>query len=338
MIFKLNDMFDIEINNIARITERVLGHPRHETDTEGWTEYNCPYCADFDGVESDGKYNCCVNYREGYFHCWKCGTAGKISRVLKDYGGSSLVGEYYDEIRNIRNSQEYQLFQENTLVKNELIEVENAVKLPENFRLISSADKESYSAYRYLKERGLDYKIINEFGIGYVPWSDDYKMRCRIIIPSYDQYKNLNYYVARDYTNKQKRKAMNPDVNKKEIIFNEGKINWCENIYLVEGPMDAISVPNSIPLLGKVLKEDFALYEAIVEKARANVIIMLDNDAIDDAREMYRFLNCGALKDRVRIIECPNGYDPSLFYQKFGKAGMLKLMRSARRLKEYELL
>ena len=331
-------MFDIEINNIARITERVLGHPRHETDTEGWTEYNCPYCADFDGVESDGKYNCCVNYREGYFHCWKCGTAGKISRVLKDYGVPSLVGEYYDEIRNIRNSQEYQLFQENTLVKNELIEVENAVKLPENFRLISSADKESYPAYRYLKERGLDYKIINEFGIGYVPWTDDYKMRCRVIIPSYDQYKNLNYYVARDYTNKQKRKAMNPDINKKEIIFNEGKINWCENIYLVEGPMDAISVPNSIPLLGKVLKEDFALYEAIVEKARANVIIMLDNDAIDDAREMYRFLNCGVLKDRVRIIECPNGYDPSLFYQKFGKTGMLKLMRSARRLKEYELL
>lgn len=331
-------MFDIEINNIARITERVLGHPRHTTDTEGWTEYNCPYCADFDGVDSDGKYNCCVNYREGYFHCWKCGSAGKISRVLKDYGGNNLVSEYYDEIRNIRNSQEYQLYQDNALVKSELIDVENAVKLPENFRLISSADKQSYPAYKYLKERGLDYKIINEFGIGYVPWSDDFKMRCRVIIPSYDQYKNLNYYVARDYTDKQKRKVINPDVNKKEIIFNEGKINWCETIYLVEGPMDAVSVPNSIPLLGKVLNEDFVLHGALVEKARAKVVIMLDNDAIEDAKEMYRFLNCGVLKDRIRIVECPNGYDPSLFYQKFGKKGILKLMRSARRLNEYELL
>lgn len=331
-------MFDIEINNIARITERVLGHPRHTTDTEGWTEYNCPYCADFDGVDSDGKYNCCVNYREGYFHCWKCGSAGKISRVLKDYGGNNLVSEYYDEIRNIRNSQEYQLYQDNALVKSELIDVENAVKLPENFRLISSTDKQSYPAYKYLKERGLDYKIINEFGVGYVPWSDDFKMRCRVIIPSYDQYKNLNYYVARDYTDKQKRKVINPDVNKKEIIFNEGKINWCETIYLVEGPMDAVSVPNSIPLLGKVLNEDFVLYGALVEKARAKVVIMLDNDAIEDAKEMYRFLNCGVLKDRIRIVECPNGYDPSLFYQKFGKKGILKLMRSARRLNEYELL
>ena len=94
-------MFDIELNNIARITERVLGQPKNATNIDGWNEFNCPRCSEEDGVESDGKYNCCVNYREGYFHCWKCGYAGKISRVLKDYGGSSVVGEYYDEIRNI---------------------------------------------------------------------------------------------------------------------------------------------------------------------------------------------------------------------------------------------
>lgn len=331
-------MFDIEIGNIARITERVLGNPRHETDTEGWTEYNCPYCSDMDGVDYDGKYNCCVNYREGYFHCWKCGTAGKISRVLRDYGCSSVVSEYYDEIRNIRNSQEYQLLQENKLVKNELIEVESTVKLPDNFRLISSADKESYTAYKYLKERGLDYGIINEFGIGYVPWSDNYKMRCRIVIPSYDQYKNLNYYVTRDYTGKQKLKYINPDIDKKTIIFNEQKINWCENITLCEGVFDSFVIPNSIPLLGKVLNEDFAVYQAIIEKARAKVNILLDDDAIDDAKKMYLFLNTGRLKDRVRFIECPKGYDASLFYEKFGKNGIYQLMRSARRLKEYELL
>ena len=331
-------MFDIELSNIARITERVMGQPKKTVDIDGWNEFNCPYCCEEEGVENDGKYNLCVNYREGYFHCWRCNTSGRISKVIRDYGGKAMLAEYYHEIESIRSSQEYQLYQENALVKSELIEVENAVRLPENFRLISSADRESYPAYKYLKERGLDYKLINEFGIGYVPWSDDYNMRCRVIIPSYDQYKNLNYYVARDYTNKQKRKVINPDVNKQNVIFNEGKVNWCENIYLVEGPMDAISVPNSIPLLGKALNEDFALYGAIIEKARANVVIMLDNDAIDDARKMYRFLNCGVLKDRIRIIECPDGYDPSLFYEKFGKEGILKLMRSARRLKEIELL
>lgn len=331
-------MFDIEINNIARITQRVLGNPRREVDINGWTDFNCPQCAENDGVESDGKHNCSINFKEGFFHCWKCGYAGKISRILKDYGGSSVVAEYYNEIKNIRNSQEYQLYQENALVKSELIDVENAINLPENFKRISSVDKESYPAYKYLKERGIDYDIINEFGIGYVPWSENYKMRNRIIIPSYDQYHNLNYFVSRDYTGKQKLKYINPDIDKKTIVFNEDKINWCENIYIVEGPMDSLVVPNSIPLLGKVINEDFAAYNAIIEKARANVIVLLDDDAINDAKKMYMFLNKGTLKDKVRFIECPSGYDASLWYQHFGKEGMVKLLRSARKLNEYELL
>jgi DNA primase len=331
-------MFDIETENIARIVERVIGNPRHETNIETWTTYNCPYCADYEGVESDGKYNCCVNYREGYFHCWKCGTAGKISRILKDYGGKSVVGEYYKELESIKKSQEYQLYKNNALVKSELIETDELLKLPENYRRISSADKESYGAYMYLKNRGLDYGIINDFEIGYVPWSDDYKMRTRIVIPSYDQYRNLNYYVTRDYSGKQKLKYINPNIDKKTIIFNEGKVNWGDNIILCEGVFDSFVLPNSIPLLGKVLNEDFAVYQALTEKARAKIVVLLDDDAINDAKKMYRFLNTGVLKDRIRLIECPNGYDASLFYEKFGKQGIYKLIKSARKLEEYELL
>lgn len=331
-------MFDLEVENISRIVERVVGQPRRETNIETWTDYNCPYCADIEGIESDGKYNCCVNYRDGYFHCWKCGTAGKISRLLRDFGGKSVVGEYYNEIKNIRDSQEYQLYKDNALVKSELIEVDELLKLPDNYRRISSADNESYRAYKYLKERGLDYDIINDFEIGYVPWSDDYKMRSRIVIPSYDQYRNLNYYVTRDYTGKQKLKYINPNVDKKTIIFNEGKVNWADNIILCEGVFDSFVLPNSIPLLGKVLNEDFAVYQALIEKARGKIIILLDDDAINDAKKMYRFLNTGRLKDKIRIIECPNGYDASLFYEKFGKQGIYKLIKSARKLKEYELL
>ena len=331
-------MFDLEIENISRIVERVVGQPRRETNIETWTDYNCPYCADIEGVESDGKYNCCVNYRDGYFHCWKCGIAGKISRILKDFGGNSVVGEYYKEIKSIRDSQEYQLYKNNALVKSELVEVDNLLTLPDNYRRISSADKESYRAYMYLKERGLDYDIINDFEIGYVPWSDDYKMRSRIVIPSYDQYRNLNYYVTRDYTGKQKLKYINPNIDKKTIIFNEGKVNWSDNIILCEGVFDSFVLPNSIPLLGKVLNEDFAVYQALIERARAKVIILLDDDAISDAKKMYMFLNTGCLKDKIRIIECPNGYDASLFYEKFGKKGIYKLIKSARKLKDYELL
>lgn len=335
---KFSKMFDIEIKNISRIVESVLGNPRRDVNLEGWTEYNCPYCSEADGIERDGKYNCCINFREGYFHCWKCSNSGKLSRIIREYGGQQILSEYYNELKSIKNSREYQFAQDNKLVNSELSDSDVALKLPDNFRLISSADSESYMAYKYLKSRGLNYEIINEYGIGYVPWSDNYKMRSRIVIPSYDQYRNLNYYVTRDYTGKQKLKYINPNIDKKKVIFNEGKINWCENIVLCEGIFDSMVIPNSIPLLGKVLNEDFAVYQAIIEKAREKVIIFLDDDALNDAKKIYMFLNTGRLKNKIKIIECPQGYDASLYYQYFGIKGILNLLRSARSLKEYELL
>ena len=36
-------MFDIELSNIARITERVMGQPKKAVDIDGWNEFNCPY-------------------------------------------------------------------------------------------------------------------------------------------------------------------------------------------------------------------------------------------------------------------------------------------------------
>lgn len=331
-------MFDLEISNIARITERVLGIPRRGTNTEGWTEFNCPYCADMDGVDSDGKYNCCVNYRDGYFHCWKCGTAGKLSKILRDYGGDHTVDEYYGEIRSIRDSQEFQLYSNNALVNSELSDEEKFLQLPEGFKKITKDDRQAYRAYCYLKSRGIDDEMINDFGIGYVPWSDNFKMRTRIVVPSYDQYKNLNYYVTRDYTGKQKLKYINPKIDKKNVIFNEGKINWGEDIILCEGVFDSFALPNSIPLLGKVLDEEFAVYKAIVEKARANIIIILDDDAVDSAKKMYRFLDSGKLRGRIRVAECPQGYDAALLFQYFGKKMIYKLIKSARKLEDYELL
>ena len=88
-------MFEV----IREIIEETIGQPRR--DGEGWLEYNCPFCALEKGVESDGKYNLAVNYGEDmktkpFFHCWRCGTAGKLSKLLKDFGSLESVSRYYN--------------------------------------------------------------------------------------------------------------------------------------------------------------------------------------------------------------------------------------------------
>ena len=97
-------------------------------------------------------------------------------------------------------------------------------------------------------------------------------------------------------------------------------------------------VPNSIPLLGKTLKTDYATFIAVVNKAKTNVNILLDDDALEDAKKIYKLLNATKLKDRVRLIKCPMGYDASDIYQKFGKKGILQLMRRTEKLGKFELI
>ena len=334
--YKNTIMFEV----IKELVENVLGSPRRETD--GWMEYCCVYCAQEKGVESDGKYNLAVNYGEDmktkpFFHCWRCGTSGKLSKLIKDFGNRSDLSKYYNELKNIKSSLLYQFNFGNDFGG---FQIENTVTLPKDYRKIDENDKYAKDAIEYLKKRNIGQYFIKYYNIGYVPyWSKDKEMRNRVIIPSYDEYGELNYFVARDYTGKRVyRKYNNPDIKKTMFVFNEDKINWYEDVTLVEGVFDHMVVPNSIPLLGKTLKRDYATFNAIVNKAKTNVNVLLDDDALNDAKKIYKLLSSTNLKGRVRLIECPDGYDASDIYQKFGKKGIRKLMQRAKEIEEFELV
>lgn len=329
-------MFEV----IREIVENSIGTPRR--DNEGWMEYNCPYCALEKGVESDGKYNLAVNYGENlktkpFFHCWRCGTSGKLSKLIKDFGNSGDLSKYYNELKNIKSSLLYQFDFGSDFGD---FQIENTVKLPNDYRKISKNDKYAKEAIDYLQKRNISWYLIDYYNIGYVPyWSKDKEMRNRIVIPSYDEFGELNYFVARDYTGKRKlRKYNNPDIKKTDFVFNEDKINWYEDVTLVEGAFDHMVVPNSIPLLGKTLKCDYATFNTVITKAKANVNVLLDDDALNDAKKIYKLLSSTNLKGRVRLIECPDGYDASDIYQKFGKKGIRKLMQRAKEIEEFELV
>ena len=158
-----------------------------------------------------------------------------------------------------------------------------------------------------------------------------------VIIPSYDAFGNLTYYAGRDFTGKDKWNKKNPDIPKTDVVFNEELINWYEPVTLCEGPFDHLVVPNSIPLLGKSLDETYLIYKTLMNKAKYLVNIMLDSDAVATAHKNYNILNTGTLRDRIRIIYCPEGYDPSDVYKHFGRKGILKLLASARKLDDYTL-
>jgi hypothetical protein len=195
-----------------------------------------------------------------------------------------------------------------------------------------------------IKEHGKYKGLIERFKIGYTLREEDDKMKkysYRVIIPSYNSIGELNYWVGRDYLPKnpkfERTKYSNPKAEKKEIIFNEDRIQWDADITLVEGAFDHIVVPNSIPLLGKALDKDYKLYWDIITKANAKVNIFLDGDAYGTVKEIYKLLNHGRLYDKVRYIPVGEKDDPSSLYQDGGYKKIAEHLANAQQIKEVYL-
>jgi len=151
----------------------------------------------------------------------------------------------------------------------------------------------------YLRSRNITDDMIQRYHIGFC-YTGEYASR--IIIPSYDDNLDLNYFIARTYDERNKLKYKNPEAEKEAIIWNERLIDWDEPVYLVEGPFDSIFLPNSIPMLGKTLSEK--LFTKLYEESQ-KIIIVLDGDAWENAKKIYSKLNGGRLFGKIWIIKLP---------------------------------
>ena len=109
----------------------------------------------------------------------------------------------------------------------------------------------------------------------------------RVIVPSFDDSGDLNYFMARSYSN-QFPKYKNPPASK-DFIFNELMIDWDRPVTIVEGVFDAIIAENSIPLLGSTLSERSKIFSKIIKNCK-EVYLALDSDASDKEMKIIKKL------------------------------------------------
>ena len=311
---------------LIHILESFLGDSRKHDEDTGQATFDCPACsAEAGKPDGDGKGNLEINYHRSIFRCWAChdtnGMHGVIMKLLKKYATP-------------KNIRDYLLVKPDADTITRLEKEEIIVTLPDGFKPLSQCSKKDYrygEAMLYLKNRGITEEIIKYFNIGYTTTGDYFN---RIVIPSYDTYGELNYFVARWFSNQyNKLKYVNPKAEKEDIIFGEDKLNYDATIYLVEGAFDHIVVPNSVALLGKYISDRFM--ELLHDQANANVVILLDDDAYNDAMLLYRKLNFGNLRGRVKIIRPRRGFDPSKIYEQYGPSGVTALLRTTYHLPEF---
>lgn len=289
------DTKEIDYTAVFEILEEIFGEYKNHNDYRCQVSFDCPVCSyDIKGLDhGDGKGNLEINYKYGVYKCWVCAethdTHGSIHKLIKKFGTPKQLKNYI-----LLRPEESEDFKKRTY---------NTVKLPKEFVAFKDASfgmklTPTYKqAYNYIKSRNITDLMLQLYNIGYCA-SGPYENR--IIIPSYDENKNLNYFIARSFLTKSKMKYKNPEAQKEIIIFNEHLIDWEKPIYIVEGAFDSIFIPNAIPLLGKFMSDH--LFMTLYEKAK-KIIIVLDPDAWNDAERLYHKINCGKLMGKVWIVK-----------------------------------
>lgn len=311
---------------VVELLESFLGTTRGHNSTSGQMQFDCPRCSEEQGMpQGNGKGNLEVNYNKGWYHCWSCGEShrmkGRLPYLIKRWGNAKILKDFL-------------------LVKPEFVDKTEhgetqVMKLPDGFKALHGCNPQQFKygeAMAYLKGRRIGPDIIEEKRLGFCATG---KYAGRIIVPSYDSFGDLNFFVGRAFQKWSKPKILNEEAEKELIIFNEGLINWDATVYLVEGPFDHLVTPNSIPLLGKYVSP--FLFYTLLMNANADIIIVLDGDAYTDAKNIYQKLNVGRLRGRVKLVQLAEKYDPSLINQKFGRKRYMKVLSDSKIIPESRL-
>ena len=337
-------MLPIEIKQIYNILTYLFGESKQGSFSSNETQYqfNSPWAREENDGVNDNKYNLEVSLSLGKYHEWVNGYGGNLSKLIKRWGNSELVSKYYSVINDIKESKYYNL---DLFKDTEISNTINQLTLPITFTKINIEKCKKKKLLDYLKERKIDQNMIDFYNIGYTTWDEEeWQMRDRIIIPSYNSNNELNYWVGRDFTkNEKKIKYKNCNADKKKVIFQENKIRWNADILLCEGAIDCLVYYNAISLLGKSLTKDSELFNSLFEKANANITICLDGDVqLSEIKRMYSLLNVGRLRGKIWYIKLGTETLPwkdfGEAYQEGGKENIIKIMSERQQFSEIELL
>ena len=294
-------------HDLLHLLEQVLGKGR-KTSGDNYSFFS-PFVSHY---KPKLEINLASNSKnQNFWHCWVSNEKGRTIQSL--FKRIRVDRQHYDTLNRILKTKALHTWKDST-------EKEEQLRLPQEFIRLTdfptikdiSTSMQMKQAISYLKNRGILSTDIFRYNIGYCP-SGMYGGR--IIVPSYDENFNLNFFVSRTIFEDVNAKYKNPPVSKDVVGF-ESFINWREPITLVEGVFDAITARfNAIPLFGKIVQP--LLKEKILIRKPPKVIVALDNDATKDAIKICEWLVSNGI--RTSIAKLPDKDINEFGFQRFSE-------------------
>ena len=263
------------VNLLLGVAETVLGKGRR-TSGDNFA-FSCPIC-------NHRKPKLEINLASEDYNCWTCSPPTKGKSLYSLFKKLNVSNDKLKELSLYSKFKTKGETQSNDVILD--------VKLPDEFKSLQGYISSIIGkhAKHYASQRGITDDEIYKYNIGYCERG---RYANSIIIPSYDNYGKLNYFISRSFAEDAFRKYDAPRCNKNELVGFEYLINWKVPVILCEGAFDAIAVKrNAVPLFGKTISK--ALMMKLVQSNVKTVYVSLDRDALKDAlKYAEELLNLG---------------------------------------------
>ncbi len=316
-----------------------------------------------------------VNPARGSFHCFGCGEGGDVLAFIMRFHTMGFpealkqLADRYDIAlpEKPRSPKE----QEQAKKREEIYKInEDAVKLYHDFLL---TDPAAAPARRYLKDRGIDAAVIDEFQLGFAPESWDFLFnkfqhfplkaveQAGLIVPNnrggyYDRFRNRVLFPIFSSVGKslgfggrslgdQQPKYLNspesPVYNKSKILFglfqNKDAIRKQKKCLLVEGNFDLLAlVARGIKHVGAPLGTALTRQHVKIIKGFAQeAIILFDGDQAGVKAALRAVPLFLSEQLSAKVVVLPEKHDPDTYISEFGREKFEKVIEAAVPLPEF---
>ena len=248
--------------------------------TNNLFNFRCPFCGDSQKNKLKARGYIYAKENKYSFKCHNCGTTSSVGNLIK-HVDTNLFKEYRTESFLDTNRS----LSTKTNTKPEGIVFDKRkyhFKTPlKNLKKISQLQY-NHPAKVYVEKRRIPREYHRK--LYYAPYfakfvnsiiprklSED-NDEPRLIIPFFDEYENLIGFQGRAFSKNAVRYITIMLDESKPKIFGLDEVDWTKKVYVLEGPIDSMFVPNSIAMIGA----DGGAY--INSKKTQDIVIVYDNE------------------------------------------------------------
>ncbi len=260
------------------------------TSDDKWIRLDeCPYCFGRGHTKNDG-YTMCIPTTTPYYYCHRCHATGYLLKLFEHWGLDGVWNKYVLENIDTTNF----ILSKNMFENSDSSDIQTEKLTYNDFKEFRSKYEKNNMfftiAKNYLINRGFSWGFIHPKSIIISEKIDVFSKRYfgRILLP------DISYtgFTARDYINSWKKEYKLRYLSSGSASVFGGIVNKEDkNIYIVEGPLDAIKLNqfgyNSLAIGGKSKAEGFFLRNKKL-LSPFNIIYVIESDVSMFEKDLLR--------------------------------------------------